>query len=102
MMGEGGRRAAFSAPLAHPDIPRSSRKAAKREILLCDFEGCGKIFSNRQYLNVRPVVVGREGPKSLFFCAREVQPSAFIPPAPCFEPLLWSLLSQILSPELRF
>lgn len=28
------------------------RKAAKREILLCDFEGCGKIFSNRQYLNV--------------------------------------------------
>uniref|UniRef100_A0A8C3RGH2 C2H2-type domain-containing protein n=1 Tax=Cyanoderma ruficeps TaxID=181631 RepID=A0A8C3RGH2_9PASS len=27
------------------------RKAAKREILLCDFEGCGKIFSNRQYLN---------------------------------------------------
>lgn len=31
----------------------SCRKAAKREILLCDFEGCGKIFSNRQYLNVR-------------------------------------------------
>lgn len=30
----------------------SVRKAAKREILLCDFEGCGKIFSNRQYLNV--------------------------------------------------
>lgn len=29
-----------------------TRKAAKREILLCDFEGCGKIFSNRQYLNV--------------------------------------------------
>ncbi|KAL7986287.1 hypothetical protein Chor_011453 [Crotalus horridus] len=27
------------------------RKAAKREILLCDFDGCGKIFSNRQYLN---------------------------------------------------
>ncbi|OPJ80723.1 hypothetical protein AV530_010096 [Patagioenas fasciata monilis] len=26
-------------------------KAAKREILLCDFAGCGKIFSNRQYLN---------------------------------------------------
>lgn len=32
------------------------RKAAKREILLCDFEGCGKIFSNRQYLNVRATV----------------------------------------------
>lgn len=28
------------------------RKAAKREILLCDYDGCGKIFSNRQYLNV--------------------------------------------------
>ncbi|XP_029428683.1 zinc finger protein 692 [Rhinatrema bivittatum] len=27
------------------------RRTAKREILLCDFEGCGKIFSNRQYLN---------------------------------------------------
>nr|XP_042702774.1 zinc finger protein 692-like isoform X6 [Chrysemys picta bellii] len=27
------------------------RKATKREMLLCDFEGCGKIFSNRQYLN---------------------------------------------------
>ncbi|KAJ7317198.1 hypothetical protein JRQ81_003360 [Phrynocephalus forsythii] len=27
------------------------RKAAKREILLCDYDGCGKIFSNRQYLN---------------------------------------------------
>ena len=34
----------------------SCRKAAKREILLCDFEGCGKIFSNRQYLNVRAAV----------------------------------------------
>ncbi|KAM4754884.1 zinc finger protein 692 isoform 2-T2 [Cyanocitta cristata] len=31
--------------------PKRIRKAAKREILLCDFEGCGKIFSNRQYLN---------------------------------------------------
>lgn len=92
MMGEGGRRAAFSAPLAHPDIPRSSRKAAKREILLCDFEGCGKIFSNRQYLNVRPVGGGWEGPKSLFR-AREVQLSAFTPPAPCFEPRLWPPLS---------
>ncbi|POI21342.1 hypothetical protein CIB84_014911, partial [Bambusicola thoracicus] len=28
--------------------PKRIRKAAKREILLCDFEGCGKIFSNRQ------------------------------------------------------
>ncbi|XP_067408106.1 zinc finger protein 692 isoform X2 [Emydura macquarii macquarii] len=31
--------------------PKRIRKATKREILLCDFEGCGKIFSNRQYLN---------------------------------------------------
>ncbi|XP_069738057.1 zinc finger protein 692 isoform X3 [Phaenicophaeus curvirostris] len=31
--------------------PKRIRKAAKREILLCDFEGCGKLFSNRQYLN---------------------------------------------------
>ncbi|XP_069089102.1 zinc finger protein 692 isoform X1 [Pleurodeles waltl] len=27
------------------------RKSAKMEILQCDYEGCGKIFSNRQYLN---------------------------------------------------
>ncbi|XP_034287711.1 zinc finger protein 692 isoform X2 [Pantherophis guttatus] len=32
--------------------PKRIRKAAKREILLCDYDGCGKIFSNRQYLNV--------------------------------------------------
>ncbi|TFJ95696.1 phosphoglycerate kinase [Platysternon megacephalum] len=31
--------------------PPLCRKATKREMLLCDFEGCGKIFSNRQYLN---------------------------------------------------
>ncbi|XP_042310893.1 zinc finger protein 692 [Sceloporus undulatus] len=31
--------------------PKRIRKAAKREILLCDYDGCGKIFSNRQYLN---------------------------------------------------
>lgn len=31
------------------------RKAAKRELLPCDFPGCGRIFSNRQYLNVRDV-----------------------------------------------
>ncbi|XP_039944717.1 zinc finger protein 692-like isoform X2 [Hirundo rustica] len=31
--------------------PKRIRKAAKHEILLCNFEGCGKIFSNRQYLN---------------------------------------------------
>ncbi|XP_005312476.2 zinc finger protein 692 isoform X4 [Chrysemys picta bellii] len=31
--------------------PKRIRKATKREMLLCDFEGCGKIFSNRQYLN---------------------------------------------------
>ncbi|KAM4636904.1 zinc finger protein 692-like [Discoglossus pictus] len=27
------------------------RQATPREILLCEFEGCGKIFSKRQYLN---------------------------------------------------
>uniref|UniRef100_A0A8C8ZS14 Zinc finger protein 692 n=1 Tax=Prolemur simus TaxID=1328070 RepID=A0A8C8ZS14_PROSS len=27
------------------------RKAAKRELMPCDFPGCGRIFSNRQYLN---------------------------------------------------
>lgn len=46
----------FSNPPPCPDNDFSHvfsvRKAAKREILLCDFEGCGKIFSNRQYLNV--------------------------------------------------
>ncbi|XP_027696212.1 zinc finger protein 692 isoform X4 [Vombatus ursinus] len=31
--------------------PKRIRKAAKRELLPCDFPGCGKIFSNRQYLN---------------------------------------------------
>lgn len=31
----------------------SLRKAAKRELMPCDFPGCGRIFSNRQYLNVR-------------------------------------------------
>ncbi|XP_005062404.1 PREDICTED: zinc finger protein 692-like isoform X1 [Ficedula albicollis] len=45
----------FSNPPPCPDNDFchvfSARKAAKREILLCDFEGCGKIFSNRQYLN---------------------------------------------------
>ncbi|XP_068780029.1 zinc finger protein 692 isoform X3 [Struthio camelus] len=40
--------------------PKRIRKAAKREILLCDFEGCGKIFSNRQYLNVRTMGWGEE------------------------------------------
>ncbi|GAB5566519.1 zinc finger protein 692 isoform X1 [Prionailurus iriomotensis] len=41
-------------PLASPGIQRI-RKAAKRELLPCDFPGCGRIFSNRQYLNVRNV-----------------------------------------------
>ncbi|XP_070230311.1 zinc finger protein 692 isoform X4 [Bos mutus] len=31
--------------------PKRIRKAAKRELLPCDFPGCGRIFSNRQYLN---------------------------------------------------
>lgn len=30
-------------------------------MLLCDFEGCGKIFSNRQYLNVSDTVTCGEG-----------------------------------------
>ncbi|XP_052050469.1 zinc finger protein 692 [Apodemus sylvaticus] len=30
---------------------RRIRKAAKRELMPCDFPGCGRIFSNRQYLN---------------------------------------------------
>nr|KAF6482754.1 zinc finger protein 692 [Molossus molossus] len=33
--------------------PKRIRKAAKKELLPCDFPGCGRIFSNRQYLNVR-------------------------------------------------
>uniref|UniRef100_A0A8C2SRF0 Zinc finger protein 692 n=1 Tax=Coturnix japonica TaxID=93934 RepID=A0A8C2SRF0_COTJA len=54
---EKGGRVSYKHPM-HPsdeDVaqigPKRIRKAAKREILLCDFEGCGKIFSNRQYLN---------------------------------------------------
>ncbi|XP_054440015.1 zinc finger protein 692 isoform X2 [Pteronotus mesoamericanus] len=31
--------------------PKRIRKAAKKELLPCDFPGCGRIFSNRQYLN---------------------------------------------------
>ncbi|XP_055972778.1 zinc finger protein 692 isoform X1 [Sorex fumeus] len=31
--------------------PKRIRKTAKRELLPCDFPGCGRIFSNRQYLN---------------------------------------------------
>nr|XP_054517020.1 zinc finger protein 692 isoform X3 [Pan troglodytes] len=31
--------------------PKRIRKAAKRELMPCDFPGCGRIFSNRQYLN---------------------------------------------------
>uniref|UniRef100_A0A8D0G6Y8 Zinc finger protein 692 n=1 Tax=Sphenodon punctatus TaxID=8508 RepID=A0A8D0G6Y8_SPHPU len=45
-----GGRQPFLPLHSHPS-PSFSRKAAKREILLCDFDGCGKIFSNRQYLN---------------------------------------------------
>ncbi|KFW72131.1 Zinc finger protein 692, partial [Pygoscelis adeliae] len=62
----GGTRASLKTLLSHcsckrrarpcdEDVaqigPKRIRKAAKREILLCDFEGCGKIFSNRQSLN---------------------------------------------------
>ncbi|XP_023556737.1 zinc finger protein 692 isoform X2 [Octodon degus] len=51
------RRQAFSTPTLAPDedaaqiVPKRIRKAAKRELLPCDFPGCGRIFSNRQYLN---------------------------------------------------
>ncbi|ELW66835.1 Zinc finger protein 692 [Tupaia chinensis] len=31
--------------------PKRIRKAAKKELMPCDFPGCGRIFSNRQYLN---------------------------------------------------
>ncbi|XP_039623680.1 zinc finger protein 692 [Polypterus senegalus] len=31
--------------------PRRIRKAAPKEILLCEFDSCGKLFSTRQYLN---------------------------------------------------
>ncbi|XP_039766556.1 zinc finger protein 692 [Ornithorhynchus anatinus] len=60
---DGGARAsrrprASPRPPAHDDDddvaqigPKRIRKAAKRELLPCDFPGCGKIFSNRQYLN---------------------------------------------------
>ena len=54
----------------------SCRKAAKREILLCDFEGCGKIFSNRQYLNVRAAVGrGLWGQDPLFHAHHCIHPS---------------------------
>ncbi|XP_038626290.1 LOW QUALITY PROTEIN: zinc finger protein 692 [Tachyglossus aculeatus] len=55
-----GARGAGRRPRASPqppddDVaqigPKRIRKAAKRELLPCDFPGCGKIFSNRQYLN---------------------------------------------------
>ncbi|XP_078533810.1 zinc finger protein 692 isoform X2 [Lissotriton helveticus] len=32
-------------------VKKRIRKTAKMEILQCDYEECGKIFSNRQYLN---------------------------------------------------
>ncbi|KAM9207915.1 LOW QUALITY PROTEIN: zinc finger protein 692-like [Leptosomus discolor] len=46
----GGKRRARARDEDVAQIGQRIRKAAKREILLCDFEGC-KIFSNRQYLN---------------------------------------------------
>lgn len=49
MMLEGG---SFIQIGLTPILAFLHRKAAKREILLCDYDGCGKIFSNRQYLNV--------------------------------------------------
>lgn len=57
--------------IGHGFSTLSCRKAAKREILLCDYEGCGKIFSNRQYLNVRPG--GNRCAPVPLLCSREVQ-----------------------------
>ncbi|XP_042525418.1 zinc finger protein 692-like [Dipodomys spectabilis] len=46
---------ARSAPARDQDTaqigPKRIRKAARRELMPCDFPGCGRIFSNRQYLN---------------------------------------------------
>ncbi|XP_055285807.1 zinc finger protein 692 isoform X5 [Moschus berezovskii] len=38
-----------ASPWTYSSSP--DEKAAKRELLPCDFPGCGRIFSNRQYLN---------------------------------------------------
>lgn len=43
-----------------PVLPH--RRAARRELLPCDFPGCGRIFSNRQYLNVRALMAWTLGP----------------------------------------
>uniref|UniRef100_A0A8C0XDB5 Zinc finger protein 692 n=1 Tax=Castor canadensis TaxID=51338 RepID=A0A8C0XDB5_CASCN len=52
-----GTQALSAAPVSAWDEdtaqigPKRIRKAAKRELMPCDFPGCGRIFSNRQYLN---------------------------------------------------
>ncbi|XP_077908892.1 zinc finger protein 692 isoform X3 [Ictidomys tridecemlineatus] len=38
-----------ASPWTYSSSP--DEKAAKRELMSCDFPGCGRIFSNRQYLN---------------------------------------------------
>ncbi|KAM5217116.1 zinc finger protein 692 isoform 12-T15 [Hipposideros larvatus] len=38
-----------ASPWTYSSSP--DEKAARRELLPCDFPGCGRIFSNRQYLN---------------------------------------------------
>ncbi|XP_069850187.1 zinc finger protein 692 [Dipodomys merriami] len=51
----GSRVPSAPAPARDEDAaqigPRRIRKAARRELMPCDFPGCGRIFSNRQYLN---------------------------------------------------
>ncbi|XP_011384162.1 zinc finger protein 692 isoform X2 [Pteropus medius] len=51
-----GSQAPSAVPLALEEDsehigPKRIRRAARRELLPCDFPGCGRIFSNRQYLN---------------------------------------------------
>ncbi|XP_012871017.1 PREDICTED: zinc finger protein 692 [Dipodomys ordii] len=51
----GSRVRSAPAPARDEDAaqigPKRIRKAARRELMPCDFAGCGRIFSNRQYLN---------------------------------------------------
>lgn len=62
-----GSRALSAVPLALEEDsehigPKRIRRAARRELLPCDFPGCGRIFSNRQYLNVRALTARTLGP----------------------------------------
>uniref|UniRef100_A0A671EZU4 Zinc finger protein 692 n=1 Tax=Rhinolophus ferrumequinum TaxID=59479 RepID=A0A671EZU4_RHIFE len=50
-VGGGAQPALSGTPQAAQQTEALARKAARRELLPCDFPGCGRIFSNRQYLN---------------------------------------------------